>query len=782
MAECTEVISYLRNNIRSAFDRETASSNYVSPISTTGTRHDETDIVGNLAAYPFQQFVILLNAVMRVHPANPSREEAVSRLDASYSVEAPRAQLKKDGSPIASFGDISSYLEYLVGETDYLAVIGARGIGKTSLINRWLNHRTAALQDEFRLVWFRIDMSKVYRLKYDQLVDDTIATVDKYYVIHAMYVVLFYGEYLSDVPAKRNALFSDVIREAITDHGEDFEFRQFVTDFARLCAKIHDVEGVENLSENTVNAIFRIENRRLFEGSFQAWNIISKLFQKREVGILSIIDGIDNIAWNKNNREYRDACRETVGFTERCREINNNKWSKLLVVARPETIPEISHGTIYYGYNDGLQMTPEGIKFSIVRLHVPIADQIINKKAGAIRSATAFGSQRAAAKKAFLDHGNERINFDDTVSDAVQCFSSFLRNISVQISRVFEFVGQHSKAKFSHDVSITGVIETVFDNDIRSLLECAVRAYRSRGVAEGIRIRGYDQDSRMLEYMVLGGRIFLDSRPYERRQRSNQIKRGDVFPNIFWFDQTQAAATQSEWHGLAGFRLLKLIEQRPLPAQDALSFVHTCFNYNPNILLSHLEDFIAFGLIDVDIFSDGQPKFPRSHDAFSDLTSFLRISKKGRFFLDFSFAYTDWLYFLALDTPMHRLAVENTKKVRFYKNPKDPGITAFNYFDAFVPTLTTFLQHACYYDKRELLDLESRMKTIEESFKGLVRDWSILRKWFEIPDWFVRHSLSEIEFALKQRRKNTSPDESYNYDTLVSDLVGTFAGWPTARK
>ncbi len=91
MGECTEIIGYLRNDIRSAFDRQTANSNYISAISITGTRHDETDAVANLAAYPFQKFVTLLNAVMRVHPANPSREEAVSRLDASYSVEAPRA-------------------------------------------------------------------------------------------------------------------------------------------------------------------------------------------------------------------------------------------------------------------------------------------------------------------------------------------------------------------------------------------------------------------------------------------------------------------------------------------------------------------------------------------------------------------------------------------------------------------------------------------------------------------------------------------------------------------
>src|SRR5437870_1238745 len=100
MGECTEIIGYLRNDIRSAFDRQTANSNYVSKISITGTRHDDTDVIAGLTGSPFEAFVTLLNIVMRVHPANPSREEAVSRLDDSYSVEAPRAQVKKDGLPI----------------------------------------------------------------------------------------------------------------------------------------------------------------------------------------------------------------------------------------------------------------------------------------------------------------------------------------------------------------------------------------------------------------------------------------------------------------------------------------------------------------------------------------------------------------------------------------------------------------------------------------------------------------------------------------------------------
>jgi hypothetical protein len=784
MGECTEIIGHLRGEIRSAFDRETANSNYVTAISTTRTRHDETDIVPNLVNYPFDQFIDFVNAIIRVHPANPSRKDSIDRSDASYSVDAPRAQLEKDAAPIDTFQEISNHLETLLHKTEHLAVIGARGIGKTSLINHWLNHRSSYLEEELKYIWFRVDMSKVYWLKRDKSVSDTIAKIDKYYVVHAMYVVLFYAEHLSVVPTSTNQVFSDAIKEAIERHGDEFDFRQFVTDFADLCEQTYNLHGTQNLSENTVNEIFAPKNRHLFESAFVAWNIISKIFAEKGYGIISIIDGIDNIAWNKNNKHYKDACDEAAGFVIDCRKINRNRKTKLLIVARPETIPEISHGTIYYGYNTGYQMTPEGIKFSVIRLHVPFTEKIVNKKTSAIRDETAFVAQRDLAKRAFVEHAvidKRSARFEDAVSGAVQCFDSFLGSLSLQISKVLATAERHSKTKFQHDVSPTGVIETVFDNDIRAMLDCVIRAFRSRGAAEQIRVRGFDFDGRMLEYVVLGGRFFLDSRPYERKTRSNQIKRGDVFSNIFWFDQAEAAATQSVWHGLAGFRLLKLLKERPLPAQDALSFIHSCFNYNPRVLLTHLEDFIAFGLIDVDIFSKADPSFKSSHPIFADLTSFVQTSKKGRFMLDFTLAYTDWLYFLALDTPLHRLAVENSMKVRFYRDPKSLEV-AFNYFDAFVPTLATFLKHLYWYDKRDLVYLDDRRKVIEESYSGLVGDWSILRSWFELPEWFIPHCLSEIQVALNQRRRNARPNETYSYPTLVRDLIGTFGNRPASVK
>lgn len=773
-----DLVGYLRNEIQNEFDPQTSTSNFISPISRAGVRHDQTDQIPGTMAFQVGQFVNFINVVIRGQPANPSRPDVVTRLDAAYSLHAPRAQTKADGTTVASFQSISAVIQQYLRDTDHVAIVGARGIGKTQFVNRWLNHQTDIfLETELEFTWFRVDMPKVYALKLDHSIDNSIATVENYYKVHAVYVVLFYSGMLIDDPARVNQTFSLAVKEAQKRHQEDFSFRDFAVRFAELCQKMNDLHQGINLSERTVHAVFRKQNSDLFEQAILAWGIISEIFNDLGYGILSIIDGIDNIAWSKNNQEYVRACAETRDFATYLREIVNNKRAKLLVVSRPETIPELAFGSAYFGYNDGLNMGVDGIKFSVVHLKVPIVDTIVDVKCKAIGSGEAFGAQRQEAKTGVQEYNQRNpgrpVSFDETVKDFVQCVQTFVGTISEEINAILASAEEH-RGKFSHDVTQRGVIESVFDNDIRALLDCTVRAFRSRGSAEQLRVRGYDDNRRMLEYVVLGGRYFLDSRPLERRRRSMQIRRGDVFPNIFWFDQTQVAATQSVWHGLAGFRLLKLLEVRPLVAQDALSFIHSCFGYSPNLLLSHLEDFIAFGLIDVDAFSRTPPTFVPSSSVFAGVTSFVTLSKKGRFMLDFALAYTDWLYFLALDTPMHRLSITN-KKVRFYRFPDNPKVVHFNYFDAFVPTVTTFVKHLTYYDKKELRDLEERhLARVTEQYGGLVDNFGVLRNWFSLPGWFVPHSLAEIKTALRQRQKNRHPEESYSFEDLTQDIIGVF--------
>lgn len=158
-----EIIGRLRQEVRNGFDPATANSNYVSGMSRIGVRYDEPDQIPGTSAFALNQFVDLLNAVFRGQPANPSRSEIVERLDAAYAADAPRAEVKKDGAQLLAFGDIAGLIERYITEVDYVGVVGARGIGKTNLINKWLNHRSASfLESELRFAWFRVDMSKVY--------------------------------------------------------------------------------------------------------------------------------------------------------------------------------------------------------------------------------------------------------------------------------------------------------------------------------------------------------------------------------------------------------------------------------------------------------------------------------------------------------------------------------------------------------------------------------------------------------------------------------------------
>ncbi|MEA2878523.1 MAG: hypothetical protein QOF14_3719 [Hyphomicrobiales bacterium] len=786
MTDIQELAERLRSEITSAFDPDVANSNYVSPISRTTVRHDDPDKVPSKSALGVAAVIDLINTVIRGQPANPSRADSVTRLDAAYALEAPRAQLTESGTQITSYDTISNMLEKYLIDSNYVALVGARGIGKTNLVNRWLNHRSRVLEDEWSYTWFRVDMSKVYRLKYDRTIDSAQATVKNYYIVHAVYVILFYSGFLIIDPARISSLFSLIATEADDKYQySEFKFSEYVEEFSALCERINRLHQGEYLSERTVHAVFQKQNRRLFDRTLEVWTAFSELLRNAGYGILSIVDGIDNIAWSKDNAQYKNACSETTDFISTIRDLTDNEKSKVLVVARPETIPEVSFDTIWYGYNDNQKMTPPGINFWVIQLMVPIVRSIIEKKIVALDGDGAFAEQRAAARKGIAEYNHRNptaaISLDETVSEFVDCLRTFLSTVSTEISNILSSVEKLAKIKFDHDVSEAGIIETVFDNDIRALLDCTIRAYRSRGVAEQHRVRGFDHNRRMLEYMVLGGRYFLDSRPHERKHRSVQIPRGDVFPNIFWFDQAQTAAMQSIWHGLAGYRLLRFIEQRPLPAQDALSVVHSSFGYHPDLLVTHLEDFIAFGLIDVQAFSYQSPFFPASSPRFEGIKSFVQVSKKGRFILDFSFAYVDWLYFLALDTPLHRLAVSDSKRVRFYRFADNPNISAYNYFDAFVPTVTTFAKHLIYYDRKELREFRLRESSLAKQYPGLIEDWAVATNWLSIPSWFFSNTLTELRSAVTQRRKIKYAEEQYTFEDLQNDLIGAFGNKPNFR-
>jgi hypothetical protein len=777
MSQDRELLSSIRDEIQNGFDRTTATSNFVTPMSRISKeRHDSTDQIPGSSAFHFSQFVDLVNAVIRGQPANPSRSEIVTRLDSAYALQAPRAQPKASGVTVASFDAVSALIEQLLRDTDHIALVGARGIGKTQLINRWLNHRTFSfLEKELEYTWFRVDMPKVYALKRDGSVDRRIATVENYYKVHAVYVVLFYAGFLEIPPYRINDIFSLVVQETQKDEYENFNFRSFVIAFTNLYEKMNDIYRGKSRSEHTVHSVFLKANRTLFEQALFAWEVISQKLSDLDCGILSIIDGIDNIAWSKNNEEYISACAEAKDFILHLRSTVNNDRAKVLIVSRPETIPEICVGTDLPGYNDGQLMAPGGIEFSVIQLMVPSIVEIIGKKCAAIKNEEAFKDQRNAAKQTINEYNQKNpsspISFDQNVSELNRCVSTFVDTVSLEATKILNSAAAHG-ATFSHDVSRGGIIETVFDNDVRSLLDCAVRAFRAKGSAQQVRVRGFDESRRMLEYVVLGGRYFLDSRPLERRTRSTQIRRGDVFPNIFWFDQEQAATTQSIWHGLAGYRLLRLLDVRPLPARDALSFVQSCFGYDPQVLLTFLEDFIAFGLIDVNPYSNAKPKHSHS-PLFANITTYVQISKKGQFLLDLALAYTDWLYFLALDTPIHRTSISE-KRVRFYRFPDNPKISQYNYFDAFVPTLTTFVKHLDYYDKRQIARLKERLTIVSQDYGTLFDDWSVVPEFFALPTWFVPHVLSEIMSALRQREKTRYSDESSTFDDLARDIKGVF--------
>jgi hypothetical protein len=107
------------------------------------------------------------------------------------------------------------------------------------------------------------------------------------------------------------------------------------------------------------------------------------------------------------------------------------------------------------------------------------------------------------------------------------------------------------------------------------------------------------EPERLPQYMLLSGKFFIDSESPKLLPRHRKIPSGDVFPNIFYYDHIKAGGKIESWHGLSGLRILQLANFRELHARDLLFVLHNIFGYELNIVVDQVEEFVAFGLLEV---------------------------------------------------------------------------------------------------------------------------------------------------------------------------------------
>lgn len=696
-----------------------------------------------------------LKEVTRWQPANPNKDIQRQKLLDTYVGLTNGV----DGSNhvVANFieADGNFAIERAIRQSKYIVLTGLRGSGKTAFLNYWLSSRTKALELE-GLTWFRIDASKVRDMAPLKPGISVEQLYLEYFRLHTLYVVLLYGGALSSLDDSQSAVgvdtYSDLFRDiCATAKSADPKAHLLVVEtFRRALAEAVE-QSVADLSTHVVKIVFRAQTRSMRNSAARLFSSVCQSFAARRVSTIVVIDGIDNIAWTKRNRFYRDTCRN-LGRILSALRVDLGEHMQVVLAARPETVTELrfqSKGVILdFNHTNG---EPPFAEWKIV---APNVAEIVARKVAAATASPSFDRERS---KCLVDLGEHSSSLLHTLGDLAEESTRYPRDIAESIRSSSELgrrsvrTGPTTGSPSLDDISEHTVVRLLFNDDIRAYVDNLTKVYFTRHRMVGLRSLGKRaRQLRLLQYIFLNGRPFFDSRDHHTavvgandgiKSRANYQDRGAVFPNIFWWPLEETVAFPTRWHGLAGYRVLQIARHigTSFVLGDLLHVVARLFGYHRSVLTEIAETFVATGLIDVSLESARQSYFERSGGSdmkFESYKSLGSLSRKGRLFMDYVWMRPDILYFYALDTPLHiELLTEDTRLVRPCREFASLNFIE-DFFRAAIPTVATFLLHIKHFAATEHSRVQSVLER-DQSLSDYLGDSTALLRNLELPNQVI---------------------------------------------
>jgi len=721
-------------------------------------------------------------------PANPSNDKTVDKITGTY---VGVSHVKEIHGGLGSTPNIANLVtdggfafDGSIDAAKYILLSGVRGVGKTAFMNYWLTQNTRSLET-MNTTWFRIDATKVYKIWQQYKNVDVKDLFERYYLVHAIYVLLRYS---GEIHNRSGSDFSAITTSSF--------FRQVVDNLieknssaVEKCVELYikSKQQAPVKADESVDIVSRIvtqwtkETKGLFE---QVKAAIAKEFETQGIVTISIIDGIDNIAWTKRNTFYQKTCDQFPIITEKIMRAFGPQ-SRMILAARPETIHEVRHVTSDDTSPSGFNWQYNHDQLQEWRIIPPPAKEVLMKKLSAASDGNMFSEERLEAatdekEKSFLETILIEIKRD------TQIYPEAIEN-NTRDALKYALKGRVDPRlqTIERSLSQDNLLKFVFDNDLRAYLDNVVKVFfirRSLLSRHGVPLAEFQR--RIMQFVLLNGRPFFNSREQYialegKKSRANYRDRGMVFPNLFWWPIETTSGSLDNWHGLAALRLLQLAKSKgSFTCGDLIYCTHIVFGYDVEVLIEIMESLVAFGLVDIHTETSATDfSFKKlANHKLHHYNNRGYVTEKGNVYPALVFARPDLLYFYALDTPQkYDLVVEDTRMIRSFFE-FTTGTVEDQFFAAAIPTVATFLLHVFHFSGVDNSKVRSRKAKANSEHRRCIDYFGGQQAVLDAIALPLNLKGAFLDWA--SRGMSPSPSRSSkDANDIVENVVGVFRGY-----
>ncbi len=765
-----EKIIKLIDSIDSVFEKEINFSGvYSRPTKSLNEDYINYDLHIIRSHLPFssEKLVDYFSYIHRWFPANPSKERIVDKANELY-VDRISGKHKYSGFPSRKIvnsilqdssepKDRKYNIEQIIKQNKYIVVLGNKGVGKTTFFNYWLNNRTSYFEQIEKKLWFRVDASKLYGLNsiINPLENCEPFNLETYHKVHVIYVVTKYGTQINN-----SSPLSMAWKNIQYLSQEDQELFDFI---GMLQKSVIDSELVPDDKDTERFLNWAIKNdsilliKRLYDKCHQYW-------LEENYKIIFIVDGIDNISWTRENTtHYQHLCSE-VGrlFINDYRNSFCDHFSNIIIVIRPETYKHIESTFQEDHLNDNNKNRP----FKCV-VAPACTDEIIKHKSNITLSPRSLDLSEFKNNIA-LKIQEDQSSFNEILFEReLHIFNNLSKGYLVDLARTIKrkyiqlekfYAGKDYDSTFEAiDFNeFSDLIQILFNDNIRACVDNFIENYTTIEFAKKKQIPGATNISRYPQYLLLNGRLFLDS------PNVNIRVRGESYPNIFWWNMSWVDVDSTGWFGLSVIRIFQLMKEcNEIKVSFLSEVLNTLFDYPNNLVSMQIDRLVKYGLI----------KYADNRTLGNDY--YVTATKKGGFIFEYTFMNPDWIYFFALDTPLdHELSQDkDSRYIKLHRDSENNFINVFNV--AYISTTITFCRHIWTQQTIDQGKIEQHWDEykLKQNTNGLFFNYEHALSIFMLPthfNFFVKKDLNLMFLGLYRR------DKTIAYE-FYKDLIGLYA-------